>query len=437
MTTARRDAWAAPLSDGRVLIGGGIDANNNILRTAEIYDPTTDTFTAVTQLMVDDLYGARATTLADGRVLIAGGATTTTAPPTTAVEVYNPATGTFTKLPGGMLVPRSFAAVVALPDGKVLIAGGTSSPTSGVQHIERSAEIFDPEDSTSQELPLSGSTELTTPRSDPIAALLPNGNVLIAGGDNGGNVPVASAELFQSAPEATAPAPGFGPTAIGTTSPLSVTITDAGAQNLDVEGFSLGGPDAGDFSVGTSTCPGIPFGFERTCTVNVRFTPSATGARVATLTLSDNEPVPLTFIIKGTGSTPAGGGNGTTPPILSKVAISPGRFRAGPGARTGSTISWSDTQVATTTLSILTPVRGRRAGSHCVALSRRNRTHRRCTRYVTLDSLIHHDREGRNTLRFNGRVDGRKLKPGRYDLVLEATRLGRSRKITRPFSIAI
>ncbi len=185
MTAARRMAWAAPLPDGRVLIGGGIDANNNIVSSAEIFDPTTGKFTATAQQMVDPLAGAAATALPDGRVLIVGGFSSTTAPSTTAVEYYNPTTGAFTKVADGLLVPRNGAVAVTLADGKVLIAGGISSAVAtSPSVVERSAEIFDPEDSTSQELPLSGTTELTTARYAPVAGLLPNGKVLIAGGSN-------------------------------------------------------------------------------------------------------------------------------------------------------------------------------------------------------------------------------------------------------------
>ena len=442
MTTARRQAWAAPLNDGRVLIGGGIDENNNVLHSAELFDPSTGTFTAVAQPMVDALAGATATTLPDGRVLIAGGWTTTTAPPTTAVEVYDPATEAFTKLAGGMLVPRSYAVTVALPDGNVLIAGGLSSPEAGPTVVERSAEIFTPEGSTSQELPVSGSTELTTARYDAVAALLPSGKVLIAGGGNATGQPLNSAELFEPAPEATVAPTSFGSHATGTTSTLSVTITNVGAQNLDVEGFSLGGPNPDDFSIGSSTCTGTPFGFQQTCKVDLHFTPSAAGSRVATVQLSDNEAVPLTFIIKGTGVTPSGGNGGSGPhsgsPVVSKVSIKPRRFRAGRGASAGTTISWRDSRVAVATLRILLPAAGRRAMHRCVAVTQKNRSHHRCTRYVEIGSLLHHDHQGRNTLRFRGLLGGHKLKPGRYHLALEATSgHGRSRRITKTFTITI
>ena len=69
---------AAPLSGGKVLIAGGFDGNT-FLRSAELFDPSTDTFTALTASGDTELQTARegavAVSLSGGKVLIAGGAT--------------------------------------------------------------------------------------------------------------------------------------------------------------------------------------------------------------------------------------------------------------------------------------------------------------------------------------------------------------------------
>ncbi|HTX46007.1 MAG TPA: choice-of-anchor D domain-containing protein [Solirubrobacteraceae bacterium] len=434
MTTARREAWAAPLPNGSVLIGGGIDANNNIVDTAEIFDPTTQTFTATPHQMVDALAGATATALPDGRVLIVGGATSTTVPPSTAVELYDPTTGVFTKASDALLVPRNGPLAVTLPDGQVLVAGGLSSAISSPAIVERSAEIFDPEDLSSQELPTSGSTELTLARYAPVAATLPNGRVLIAGGGDASGNAFSTGELFESAPEAQVPPPQFSDTVVGTTSTLSVTITNVGAQSLDVEGFSLGGPNSSDFSVGTSTCPGNPFDFQSSCTVNLHFTPSATGSRVGIVTLSDNEPVPLTFIVKGNG-TNKGGGTTSGPPVLSKASITPGRFHAGKHA-TGAKIAWRDTSAATTTLRILQVASGRKVHGRCVATTHGNRHKPSCSRVISRGSLTHADQAGPDTLTFKGLLKGRTLAPGHYRVTLQAANAqGRSQLLTLKFTV--
>src|SRR5215472_2773339 len=82
--------------------------------------------------------------------------------------------GAFTPT-GKMITPRYLHSTTLLPDGRVLIAGGDSSYS--VSDAESSAELYDPVSGTF--LP-TGS--MTTPRDGHTATLLPNGKVLIAGG---------------------------------------------------------------------------------------------------------------------------------------------------------------------------------------------------------------------------------------------------------------
>jgi Kelch motif len=309
--TGRYGAFAAPLADGRVLIGGGIDSSGQKLRTAEIFDPATDDFTTDPQLMESARSQAAAAPISGGRVLIAGGINNQASTVLSSVEIYDPSTGGFAEPQGGMTRPRVAEIAVELADGKVLIAGGDS----GGAPI-RGAEIYDPSNSTSTQLPESGTTELTTPRGTAAAAALPDGRILIAGGTTNQMDSLSSAEVFESASEAAAPDTDFGSQTIGQTDEREVTVTNLGAQPLDIEGFALGGTNSGDFSIGSSTCPSVPIAFDGTCTVAVDFKPRATGHRVATVRLSDNEPVPLTMIVSGAGASAAmtGSGGGSTGP---------------------------------------------------------------------------------------------------------------------------
>jgi hypothetical protein len=94
----------------------------------------------------------------------------------------------------------------------------------------------------------------------------------------------------------------FGSQKVGTTSaPKSVTMTNVGTTVLTISGISLTGTNAGDFSQ-THTCGGT-LGAGASCTISVTFHPSATGARSAALSISDNgggspQKVPLS----GTGT---------------------------------------------------------------------------------------------------------------------------------------
>jgi len=84
-----------------------------------------------------------ATLLPDGRVLIAGGTTGLPSSITTTAELYDPTTGLFTST-GEMTVPRRSHAATVLPDGRVLIAGGTGpfGPLESTELYDSSTGIF-------------------------------------------------------------------------------------------------------------------------------------------------------------------------------------------------------------------------------------------------------------------------------------------------------
>ena len=108
--------------------------------------------------------------------------------------------GTFTPT-GNMTTPRFSHTATLLPNGKILFAGGISeySPDKFVKGTCNctlaSAELYDP--STGMFTPAGN---MTTPRSGHTATLLPNGRVLITGGNSeykqNCNCTLASAELY-------------------------------------------------------------------------------------------------------------------------------------------------------------------------------------------------------------------------------------------------
>jgi hypothetical protein len=65
---------------------------------------------------------------------------------------------------------------------------------------------------------------------------------------------------------------------------------------------------------------------------------------------------------------------------------------------------------------------GRRVGRRCARLTPRNRGRRPCTRYLRLrGSFRHQGAAGKNAFTFTGRIGGRKLRAGRFRLVMRAT----------------
>ena len=119
-------------------------------------------------------------------------------------------------------------------------------------------------------------------------------------------------------------------------------------------------------------------------------------------------------------------------PSLSRLRFSRSSFpaqRTGPSllARTfGARISFRLSETATTTFRVQRARTGRRIRGRCRAATRRNKllSRRRCRRYVRVrGSFKHTDGAGANSLRFTGRVGGRRLRPGRYRLVASSTDL--------------
>jgi hypothetical protein len=82
----------------------------------------------------------------------------------------------------------------------------------------------------------------------------------------------------------------------------------------------------------------------------------------------------------------------------------------------GATISYRDSQIATTTFTVLREESGRTQGKSCRKPSKSNKHGKRCKLYAPIGSFSHADLAGANSLHFSGRLSGRKLAKGRYRL---------------------
>ncbi|MEZ5660924.1 MAG: hypothetical protein R3E83_21145 [Burkholderiaceae bacterium] len=220
----------ARLADGKLLITGGryrasMGAAPVTVADTYLFDPATSSITAGAQ-MPAIAAGHTATTLFDGRVLIAGGGGSQTA-----TFLYDPVAGSFSTGPT-LSSARSGHLAVRLHDGRVLLVGGNAGGTSelfdpatnsisaagnlalngiylngalltdGRVLVIASGDVGSPATAVQFYDPQSGNFSaggaLHTPRIAPAIAVLANGNVLIAGGNDGSFV-TTNAEIYDVA----------------------------------------------------------------------------------------------------------------------------------------------------------------------------------------------------------------------------------------------
>jgi len=350
MVYSRDFHTATLLNDGKVLLAGGQECSGSACPTptAELYDPTTGTFTATGNMSgYTSPPGLRAALLNNGTVLFVGGYYGLGP---TAAQLYDPTTGTFTTLlagsfrtdptatklnngvvliagadvngldsaelydpvantftpTGNLITDRADHTGTLLDNGMVLIAGGSAAlnQASSIPAAFNSAELYDPTTGT-----FSATGSLITGRMNATATLLTNGTVLIAGGlttpgESQNSPTLSSAELY----EQVGTAPGslsFSNQTIHTASASqSVTLTNNLSSALTISSITTSGTDASDFAE-TSNCVGsLPAG--TSCAIGVIFTPAALGARTASLTIANGISVsPMQVPLSGTGVAPA------------------------------------------------------------------------------------------------------------------------------------
>jgi hypothetical protein len=178
LKAARSEHASAQLADGRLLLTGGEDGFLNVISSAEIYDPISGMFSLTGRLM-QGRHGHTATLLGNGDVLIVGGYSDSGGTQNgnnlvATAEIYNPLSGTF-MLTSSTIVARAYHSATLLPNGKVLIAGGVTaaqsqSPTSSVELYDPVAQTFTP------------AGNMSAVRYNHAATLLNDGRVLISDG---------------------------------------------------------------------------------------------------------------------------------------------------------------------------------------------------------------------------------------------------------------
>lgn len=378
MNVARTSHTATKLPNGKVLIAGGFNGSES-LDTAEIFDPVTETFSATSSLS-QRRRGHKAIAFDDGRVLVIGGYDDVSIGSTTGiVEIYNPGSGTWSgagtfdgaavvrhtvvKLPDGTVltiggyngyryyshraavyrynpgtntwqtmaplqVARVSHTATMLPDGKVLVVAGSDTVISLT-----STEFYDPYAGANGQSVLGNPVDIGGRLHT--ATLMPNGNVLVAGGYDYPNpfvnpaVAVAKAQLFD---RSTGTWSNVGPMTAARGAHTATLLPSGGV--LIAGGFSyeddssstiltsaeLWGAPAADLAITQTASPNpVTAGSNITYTVTV----SNNGPGTATpVVVTDNLPASTTFVsCSSTGSGVCGGaGNNRTVTFTSLTA---------------------------------------------------------------------------------------------------------------------
>jgi len=160
---------------------------------AEVYDPQRDSW-AFAGAGLPPLNGQAATLMPDGMVLVTGGSTDKGFA-TTGAELFDPSTNRWQPTTWPMATPRYGHTATLLPEGKLLLTGGYSTqpqPSGGlaypVSELLTTSEIFDLRGNPGVRMGYSGIL-----RFEHSATLLRNGTVLVVGSAYASN---ADSQIF-------------------------------------------------------------------------------------------------------------------------------------------------------------------------------------------------------------------------------------------------
>jgi hypothetical protein len=230
-TTQSISRWrntAITLLDGRVLVvGGGCQPDLSGCvgdpTKADLFDPTTETFSPTPAPLNKPRVGTMAVLLPDGRALVASSNDPS-------LEVFDPATNQFTLVPHAQ--PHPFGFMVRMRDGRILLGGG--APLDNSIPPVAAVEVIDPDTLT-----FSPVGSLTTARGLPTAHVLPDGRTLVIAGTSvstGCGVPLSSIE------EVDAKAQGVKPSAmkLGTTRCWAASALVRDGSILVMGGYDTG-----------------------------------------------------------------------------------------------------------------------------------------------------------------------------------------------------
>ncbi|GAB4032982.1 MAG: hypothetical protein Fur0012_12120 [Elusimicrobiota bacterium] len=170
------------LSDGRLLVAGGYSNTGAVLRSLEVYNPATNIWTNLGNLLSSPRGGHTANLIPKGPyagdVLICGGQTSAAAI-TNTCDIFITSTNAIS--PGPTMISQRFAhASAVMPSGKIFFSGGLNNLAIAVDtSYNSSQEIYDPVSNS-----FTPANSLMESRAFHNITTLNNGNILIIGGYN-------------------------------------------------------------------------------------------------------------------------------------------------------------------------------------------------------------------------------------------------------------
>jgi len=136
---SRQAATVTLFPNGKVLIWGGLDANNHVASGGEWFDPATNRITDAGDVSLLPRAGQAATILTDGRLLVTGG-WNSTAGTLTKSELWDYRTNRSEILAADWMPARAGHSATLLADGRVLLLGGYNAEG----HRFLNGTLFDP-----------------------------------------------------------------------------------------------------------------------------------------------------------------------------------------------------------------------------------------------------------------------------------------------------
>ncbi|HEV3344350.1 MAG TPA: hypothetical protein VG125_28500, partial [Pirellulales bacterium] len=375
---------------------------------AALYDPLSGTWSRTQPPLVERDWGATATLLSTGQVLLAGGYQDEPAkePPVhdnytvfASAETYDPISGAWAPV-APMLHPRTRQAATTMVDGSALIAGGEEDlqfpgPLTE-SDVQSSAEIFNPYDNTWQPLPA-----MSFARAYAKATTLSDGSVIVAGGGECSLAPGYDACI------------GYGdsPYLSLCCAASTAEIYEPTADRWTVTGPALAGDEAMLAAFGNEALLAggdLPLNSRDLNSAYVYGPPPASNSQPPSTPSAATLPAPtLTQLHQSRrrwrDTRPADSAHGKSRPAI------------------GTTFSFVLNEAATVELVFVKHVHGSEISDECT-IETRGRHGRPCIRTISKGSLSAAGEAGENAVSFDGHTSrSHKLGPGAYTLEIKAT----------------